>query len=97
MTRKKDDFEKQLEGYLEDPEFARAFEEETHKLRLALRISELREKRGMTQKDLAKKLNTTQSVISRLESAQYESYSIKTLKKVAEALHCELVIDFRLC
>jgi hypothetical protein len=36
MTRKKDDFEKQLEGYLKDSEFAGAFEEETHKLRLAL-------------------------------------------------------------
>lgn len=36
MTRKKDDFEKQLEGYLKDSKFAGAFEEETHKLRLAL-------------------------------------------------------------
>ncbi len=53
MTRKKDDFHKQLELYMEDPEFARDFEEETHKLRLALQIAEMGEKRGPAQKDLA--------------------------------------------
>ncbi len=95
MSKKKDDFERQLEGYLADPEFAKAFEEETNRLRIAVKIADLREKRSLTQKDLAKKIHTTQSVISRLENANYENYSLRTLKKIAAALQCELVIDLK--
>lgn len=98
MTGKKkikDDFERQLDKYLKEPNFAKAFEEETKKLRIAVKIAECREKKGMTQKDLAQKINTTQSVISRLENACYEGYSIRTLRRIADALQCELVIDLK--
>lgn len=95
MPKVKDDFEKQLERNLNDPEFAKAFHEEYEKLKIALKIAELREKRGLTQKELAEKIHTTQSVISRLESSNYENYSIRTLKKVASALQAELILDFK--
>lgn len=98
MARKKgakDDFEEQLEEYLKEPGFAKSFEQETNKLRIAVKIAECRERKGMTQKDLAEKLNTTQSVVSRLENASYENYSIRTLRKIADALQCELVIDLK--
>lgn len=95
MSRKSDDFERQLESYLADPEFAHAFAEETDKLRVAVKIAEMREKKGLTQKELARKIKTTQSVISRLESSGYENYSVNTLRKVAEALQCDLVIELK--
>lgn len=95
MNDRKNDFKAQLEGYLQDPEFSRAFHEESEKLRIAVTIARMREEKGLTQKELAKRIKTTQSVISRLESSGYENYSVKTLKKIAAALQCELVIDLK--
>ncbi|MBI2251651.1 MAG: helix-turn-helix transcriptional regulator [Armatimonadetes bacterium] len=93
MSKKKGDFEKHLDKYSKDPFFAKIFKEEQDKLRVAVKITELREKKGFTQKELAKRIHTTQSVISRLESSNYENYSIQTLKKIANALNAKLIID----
>lgn len=98
-TRKKreeDDFEKHLGKQLADPEFAEIYREEREKLNIALKIAEIRVKRGLSQEELARKLHTSQSVVSRLESSGYENYSIKTLRKVASALHAELVVELKL-
>lgn len=95
MSKKKDDLDKHIDKYLKNPSFAKAFKEERDNLRIAVRVAELREKRGLTQKDLAEKVHTTQSVISRLESADYENYSIHTLKKIAVALNVRLIVDFQ--
>jgi ribosome-binding protein aMBF1 (putative translation factor) len=50
-------------------------------------ILEAREKAGLTQSDLAKLVGTTQSVISRLEDADYEGHSLSMLRRIAAALH----------
>jgi transcriptional regulator with XRE-family HTH domain len=49
-------------------------------------IYDARTKAGLTQKQLADRLGTTQSVISRLESADYEGHSLSMLRRIAEAL-----------
>jgi transcriptional regulator with XRE-family HTH domain len=49
-------------------------------------IYDARTKTGLTQKQLAHRLGTTQSVISRLESADYEGHSLSMLQRIAEAL-----------
>lgn len=95
MSKKKDDLDKHMDKYLKDSTFVKTFKEEQDNLRIAVRIAELREKRGLTQKDLAEKVHTTQSVISRLENADYENYSIHTLKKIANALNVRLVVAFK--
>jgi ribosome-binding protein aMBF1 (putative translation factor) len=41
---------------------------------------------GLSQAQLARRVGTTQSVISRLEDADYEGYSLTTLQRIAEAL-----------
>lgn len=46
-----------------------------------------REAAGLTQADLAKMIGTTQSVISRLEDADYEGRSLTMLHRIAAALH----------
>ncbi len=53
------------------------------------RLIEERHSRGMTQKDLAKAANLTQSVIARLESKK-ATPQLDTLLKVATALGCDL-------
>ncbi|MEW6300808.1 MAG: helix-turn-helix transcriptional regulator [Thermodesulfobacteriota bacterium] len=49
-------------------------------------IYDARTKAGLTQRQLANRLGTTQSVISRLENADYEGHSLSMLQRVAEVL-----------
>ena len=65
---------------------------ETVNVRVARTIRDSREKAGMTQKDLAKLVGTTQSVIARLEDADYEGHSLTMLSRIAEALGRRVVI-----
>ena len=61
---------------------------------VARQILALREKAGLTQRELAKKVGTTPSAISRLESAGYQGHSVSMLRKLAEALNTTLHIRF---
>jgi transcriptional regulator with XRE-family HTH domain len=84
-----------LKEQFKDKEFEKAYYEGLEKARIALEITLYREKKGLTQRELAKKVGTSQSAIARLESPDYRSYSITTLRKVAEALELELVVTFK--
>lgn len=55
------------------------------RLEIALQISQAREKAGLTQKELAHKLRTTQSVVSRIESGN-QNLSLDMLYKIAGAI-----------
>lgn len=55
-------------------------------------IRDLREAQGITQTELALRAHTTQSAISRLEDADYETMKLDTLQKIAEALSLPLTI-----
>ncbi len=48
-------------------------------------LREAREEYGMTQEELAKRINTTKSVISRMENHS-EDVKLSTIEKVAKAL-----------
>jgi predicted transcriptional regulator len=61
-------------------------EEEAESLRIAKNIYDLRTKARLSQIELAKRIGTTQSVISRLEDADYEGHSLAMLRRVAAAL-----------
>ncbi len=60
---------------------------------LAERVRNLRESRGISQQDLAERMGTTQSVISRLESGGAKP-SLTTLERVGAALGADVVIGF---
>lgn len=77
-----------------DPEKLAAIEAEHEKIKIAQQVYALRKARGLTQKQLAELVGTTQSVISRLESTDYESQRLDTLQKLAGALHCHLEVRF---
>lgn len=79
---------------LKDEKFRKAFEAEDVYVKLAIQIAQLREKRGWSQKDLARKLHTTQQTISRIENPENGSLSLGTLIKLAEAFHKQLKIGF---
>ncbi len=52
----------------------------------------LRRESGMSQKDLAEKVGTSQQQISRLESPSYEGHSLSMLRKVAEVLGADVQV-----
>jgi len=87
-------FRDYLKEELKNPEFKKAFDEEEVYASLAIQIAKLREKQKLTQKDLARKLHTTQQTVSRLEDIHNSSFSLNTLVKLAEALHKKLDIKF---
>jgi transcriptional regulator with XRE-family HTH domain len=87
---KKTNFDKYLEEQMRDPAFAARFEQAGEAWDVALQISALRTKAGLTQKDLAKLLKISQQQISRLESPGYEGHSLSTLRRVAKALHARV-------
>ena len=88
----RDDLAERLRG---DAELAEAYAEAHERASLGLRIARLRADRGLSQAQLAARLKTTQSVISRYESADYANYNLTTLRRLATALDAELNIDLR--
>ena len=76
----------------DDPRIREAVEEQKLNVRVAEMIHDAREEAGLTQADLAKLVGTTQSVISRLEDADYEGRSLTMLQRIADALHQRLEV-----
>lgn len=62
---------------------------------IARLIYDLREKAGLTQGALARRVGTTQSVISRLEDADYEGHTLRMLARIASALGGTLHVSIR--
>ncbi len=58
-------------------------------------LRRLREEEGCTQAELAERVGTTQSVISRLESDHYEGHSLSILFRIGAALGREIVVTTR--
>ena len=77
-----------------DPKRQQAFEEEVANREVAQRIYELRQHAGLSQAELARRVGTTQSVISRLEDADYEGHSLAMLNRIAAAVERRVEIRF---
>jgi len=60
---------------------------------VAQMIYDLRQETGITQKELADLIGTTQSVISRLEDADYNGHSLSMLSRIAKALNKHLTVQ----
>lgn len=73
--------------------YREAFERTLHQIDLALLVREMREQAELTQSELAKKVGTTQSVIARLEDAEYSGQSLTMLERVAAA--CGVTLKLR--
>jgi len=78
----------------DDAELRHLVEEEKLNVRIAEMIHDARTAAGLTQAELAKLVGTTQSVISRLEDADYGGHSLSMLQRIADALHQKLEVRF---
>ncbi len=69
-------------------------EEERANAEVARKLYALRAAAGLSQRELAKLVGTTASVICRLEDADYEGHSLAMLRRVAGALKKRVEIRF---
>ena len=85
-------FRDRLKEDLRDKNFKKAFDEEDVFARLAVEIAKVREAQGLSQRELAERLHTTQQNVSRLENPRNRSFSLTTLIKLAKVFHKNLEI-----
>ncbi len=78
---------------LKNPQFKAEYEKQQPEFALIRAMIDTRIRRGLTQEDLAEKVGTKQSVISRLESGRGNP-TISFLKKLADAFSSRLEIRF---
>jgi transcriptional regulator with XRE-family HTH domain len=79
-------FDRYLKEQLTDPAFARRFKQAGQAWDVALQIAALRQRAGLSQKELARRVKTSQQQICRLESPGYEGHSLSMLRRVAREL-----------
>lgn len=79
------------ERKLRDSEFTHGYEEGYQTFKFGVLLKEARKSAGLTQDDLALKLHTQKSAISRIENHS-EDVKLSTLEKFASALGKKLEI-----
>jgi len=62
---------------------------------ISIQLTSLRKKAGLSQKELAKRIGTSQQQISRLESSSYEGHSLSMLRRVAKALGAAIRVEIQ--
>ena len=95
MKKRYDDFERFLKKQLKrDPEFKAEYKRLEPVYSLIENEIRLRLSKKMTQKELAKEMNTSQSAISRFEAGNIMP-SMRFINKLARALDAEIEIKFK--
>ena len=85
----KTSFDRYLEQELKKPAVRKAFEEEREMLNIGLALAKERQKKGWSQRDMAKRVGTSAPQISRTERTP-EHTNVQTLQRYAEALGMKL-------
>ena len=94
MKNKLYTFEDHLKESLKDSEFKKVWEESEPEYLLAKELIQKRLEKKMSQRDLAKKLKTSQAVISRIETMNANP-SLSLLKRIASVLGADLKVMFK--
>lgn len=93
MQNKRDLIEEGKQAYLEwrdslwaNPEYRAIYEEEAAKKDLWLQLVEARQKAGLTQAELARRLGVSQAQVARMEKRGYDAYTLNSLRRYVQAL-----------
>jgi len=86
------DFKQYLSKQLKNSEFRKHYERYGKQLEIAYQILQARKQSGMSQAELARKIDTKQSNIARIESGE-QNFTTETLQKIASALNRHLKIE----
>jgi len=87
------DINELFDGWKKDPEFVKEYEALEEEFSLASALISARSQADMTQKDVAEKMDTSQSYIAKLEGGAV-SPTMKALKRYAAATGSRLKIVF---
>lgn len=93
MRRKLTNYEKDFQRKIKSKKFREAYEQERQRFIIAYKIVKLRERHGYTQKQLAEKLSTTQSVVARMENGN-QNLTVDNLERIASVFKKELRVRF---
>lgn len=74
--------------------YRKIYENVSPLMEIAVQIAQARERAGLTQVQLASRLKTTQSVISRIEQGN-QNLSFQMLSRIASVLQCHLEVGLR--
>lgn len=86
-------FEEDLKKRLKNPAFRKEWEDSEAEYQLSCKLIEARLKKGISQRELAKRVGTSQAAISRIESMNGNP-SLSFLKRISVALGTKLQISF---
>lgn len=95
VMRQRTNFDLYLQEQLKDPDFAERFKKAGEAWDVAIKLASLRKASGLSQKELAKRIGTSQQQISRLESPSYEGHSLSMLRRVADVLGASIHIEIQ--
>jgi len=95
MKSKRLHYDAWLKEQLRNPRLKKAFVEEDVRARLAIRIAEVRKGQKLSQAQLARRLHTTQQVISDIETFKHANITLLTLQRIAQALNSRLIVELR--
>ena len=76
-----------------NPDFAKIVEQENINLEVAVKVRDLRENMGMSQRAFASLIGKPQSTIARIENGSMNA-STKVLSEIAQATNHRLTIQF---
>ncbi len=79
--------------WMKEPKYRKAYEALGEEFALSSAVMDVRNRAGLTQAELARKMGTTQPVVARLESGRSRP-SMRTLERLAEATGSRLLIRF---
>ena len=89
---KKKTYEEHVKELLKNKDVRKEYEKLLPEYELAKSILEQRQRKKMTQEQVAKKAGMPQSTISRIEGLTHGLPKLSTLKKIADALDAKVVI-----
>jgi transcriptional regulator with XRE-family HTH domain len=84
----------QIARSLRDKEYRDAFVQEHIETGVPFQIREMRRSRGWTQRELGERIEMKQETISKFESMNYGSFTLRTLKRLASAFDVALIVRF---
>jgi transcriptional regulator with XRE-family HTH domain len=91
----KTNFDRYLDDQLRDPPFAARFKDAGEAWDVAMQIAALRKESGLSQRELARRVGTSQQQISRLESPGYEGHSLSMLRRVAQVMGASVRVQIQ--
>ena len=79
--------------WMKEPKYRKAYDALDDEFAVAKAVIAARNRAGLTQTELARKMGTTQPVVARMEGGRVQP-SLQTLQRLAKATHSRLLIRF---